>query len=374
MKSRIEKLEEIKTFKAVDAFLITSLLSIKYLCGYFYNFEIGHSPFQFIPAALFVAPSGTAVLVIADNETDQLHDIDPLIAIKQYSSYSYEKPLSFSTDFPGKLLNVLKNNDERKMRLGIEPDSMPASVAGYISREYPDFQLIDISVDLAQLRIIKDRDEIASIQKAAHLCDVGQEAVLKYAKPGMTELELFSLVRGEMEKAACKRVPMMADLVCGKRTFEGGGNPSSAKIAPGDLILSDLTPCLDGYWGDTCNTVTVGKASPEQRSHFNLIKDTLAKALDAIKPGVRACDIDSLLRKELSRAGQYGHHSGHGVGIAYHEEPRIVPYNQMELKAGMVIALEPAIYSGGYGIRLEHLVVVTETGCEIISEFEHKLS
>ncbi len=123
--------------------------------------------------------------------------------------------------------------------------------------------------------MVKDDDELEKIRSAVRLCDVGQEAVINYAKPGMTELELFKMVMGDMELAAGKRIPIMTDLVAGLRTFEGGGNPSMNKIQEGDLILSDLTPCLNGYWGDTCSTVILGKPSAKQSDHFKMVKDAL---------------------------------------------------------------------------------------------------
>jgi Xaa-Pro aminopeptidase len=189
----------------------------------------------------------------------------------------------------------------------------------------------------------------------------------------MTELELFSLMRPEMETSVGTRLPLMLDLVCGTRTEEGGGNPSNKIIQQGDLILSDLTPCLNGYWGDTCNTMVVGKPTDEQRRNFKQIEEALQMAINFIRPGVKAMKVDQLLRNHLVSFGEYSHHSGHGVGTNYHEEPRIVPYNEMILEANMVIALEPAIYTNGYGIRLEHLVLVTESGCETISKFKHCL-
>jgi len=182
----------------------------------------------------------------------------------------------------------------------------------------------------------------------------------------MTELELFARVRGDMESAAGQRVPMMTDLVSGERTAEGGGNPSGRIMKPGNLVLSDLTPCLDGYWGDTCNTIALGKPNSEQGKVYHKVRKALERALDAIKPGIRACDVDRLMREAVAPYG-YDHHSGHGVGLAYHEEPRIVPYNQTILEPGMVIALEPGIYTAGFGIRLEELVVLNQSGCEVIS-------
>lgn len=372
MKYRIEKLDRISGTKNIDAFLLTSSASLKYLSGYFYNFEIGPSPFQLIPAALFVIPSHYSGLVIADNESDQLADLDSRIKVNPYASYSYEKPLDYSASFCIKLLELVAQNGMKRARIGVEADSLPYSICESLSLNYPDIDLVDVSADLLTLRMVKDEHELSLINAATHLCDIGQEAVIKYARPGITELDLFKMVRGDMESAAGKRIPMMTDLVSGLRTFEGGGNPSTKNIASGDLILSDLTPCLNGYWGDTCNTIVLGKPTNQQSDHFKMVKEALELGVNAIKPGVRAKAIDQLMRKHLSSAGQYGHHSGHGVGIAYHEEPRIVPYNDIVLEPNMVIALEPAIYHDNYGIRLEHIVAVTRTGCEVLSQFKHR--
>jgi Xaa-Pro aminopeptidase len=370
MAYRIERLNKISEVKGIDAFLITSPISVRFLCGYFYNFEIGPSPFHFLPAALFVVPSQIAGLVIADNETDQLAALDVRIAVNRYSSYVYDKPLDYLSRFLVKIHELIKQSGIGTARIGIESDSLPFSLAESLTFKFPEIKLVNISRDLEHLRLIKDSDELDLIRAATHLCDIGQEAVLKYAKPGMTELELFTLVRGDMDTATGKRVPMMADMVCGSRTAEGGGNPSGKKIISGDLILSDLTPCLNGYWGDSCNTVVVEEPTSGQRKTFSEVKKALDIAINAIRPGVKAMEIDRLMRSHI---GNFPHHGGHGVGIMYHEEPRIVPYNDMELASNMVIALEPAIYKKDYGIRLEHMVVVTEYGCEILTKFQHCL-
>jgi Xaa-Pro dipeptidase len=372
MAYRVDRLNKIVEAKDIDAFLFTSSISVKYMCGYFYNFEIGSSPFHLIPAALVVVPSKITALVIADNETDQISGLDVRISVKQYTSYVYKKPLDFLSQFLIRIHEIIIDCGIDDARIGIEANALPYSIAESLSLTYPKIKFVDITQDLAYLRMIKDSDELSFIRSTTHLCDIGQEAVLKYGKPGISELELFTLVRGDMDAAAGKRVPIMADMVSGARTFEGGGNPSDKKIMSGDLVLSDLTPCLNGYWGDTCNTVVIGKPTQIQIEYFNLVKEALDLGINAIKPGVRASTIDQLMRRHLSSVEGYKHHSGHGVGLAYHEDPRIVPYNDTELIPNMVIAIEPAIYNDGYGIRLEHLVAVTQTGCEVLSKFNHR--
>jgi Xaa-Pro aminopeptidase len=366
--SRYERLAVIQKETRVDAFLFTSPSTVKWLSNYFYNFETGPSPFHLLPSALLIVPGQLLSLVIADNETFSTSAGRQAMSVISYASYSYEKPLDYSLQFLNKLHTLLKQVGLTKASIGIEQDFLPYVVAKTIGLKYPAIGWIDVTREITSLKAVKDADEIMQIRAACCLCDIGQAAVVKHAQAGMTELELFNFARLEMEASAGTRVPVMADLVSGKRTATGGGIPTSKVIQPGDLILSDITPCLNGYWGDSCNTMIVGTPNSSQREAFKRVSEALHIAIHVIRPGVKAMEIDSLMRKHI---GDFPHHGGHGVGTQYHEEPRIVPCNAMELVPNMVIALEPGIYNPDFGIRLEHLVLVTETGCEILTKFEH---
>jgi Xaa-Pro dipeptidase len=372
VKERINRLNELKKNKNVDVFLFTSPPSIKCFSGYYFNFETGPSPFHLLPATLFVAPFENSVLLLADSETDKLAAIHSGVTVIKYSGYVYEEPLQFTKDFLLQLLKTIKENGASNARIGIEKNTFPHSLEKALSEQYPGIKYIDVTDELNILKAIKDEDEIDHIRKAAHLADIGQAAVLQYAKEGITELELFSKVRLAMETAAGARVPVMTDLVSGKATASGGGNPTNKVINKNDLILSDLTPCLNGYWGDSCNTMFVGTATAEQKKIFTLVKEALETGIHTIRPGMQAKEVDAVMRKHLEREGGFGHHGGHGVGTVYHEEPRIVPYNTMILQPGMIIALEPAVYKDDYGIRLEHLILVTNNGCDILTKFNHR--
>jgi len=370
MLHRIERLKNLGKTKNIDAFLLTSPSTIKCLSGYFYNFEIGPSPFQILPSALVFVPEEIAVLIIADNESLATPVKGIGILLKPYSSYVHEKPLDYTNQFIIKLQEVLIQNKITDVRIGIEGNSLPYVVAQFLRLNYPNIKLIDVSEGIIKIKTIKDIDETDNIRQAAKLCDIGQAAVMKHARPGISELELFNLVRLEIEASVGTRVPLMADLVSGAGTASGGGIPSNRVIQNGDPVLCDLTPCLNGYWGDSCNTFVVGQSSSVQRKSFALVKEALNIAINSIQPGVKAMEIDRLMRRHI---GNFPHHGGHGVGTLYHEEPRIVSYNNMILEPDMVIALEPGIYEKEYGIRLEHLVLVTETGCELLTKFQHCL-
>jgi Xaa-Pro dipeptidase len=369
MISRILKLSEIKKGKHVDAFLIGSASSVKYFSGYFFYFEYGSSPFHLLPAILMVVPDQDVALILADNEMGQSSYIDPIITVILYESYTYEKPPNPAGECLKKICAFIEKNKLGSSRIGMEPGSIPFLIAQKLDELYPSIEWVDISADITRLKSVKDSDEIEYIRQAAGLADIGQEAVLKYAREGMTELELFALVHRDMEAATGFRVPLMSDLSSGTGTNSGGGMPTNKIIQSGDLVLSDFQPCLQGYWGDSCNTMVVGAARAGQKKIFIRVKEALEIGIQAIKPGVRASEIDYLMRKYI---GDYPHHSGHSVGTAYHEGPRITPYNETELEPGMVIALEPAIYKEDYGVRLEHLMLVTANGSELLTQFKHR--
>lgn len=370
-KSRIEKLKELQKKYPADAFFISSAPSVKYFSGYFFYFEYGTSPFHLLPAICLAVPGGNTSLIIADNELGQASLENPAFEVTPYESYRFEQAPDPATGAVEKIEVFLLKNKLTAATIGIEYNSIPYRIIKTLEEKFPGIQWIDVGEAMAKLRMIKDDDEIDAIRRAAALADIGQEAVLKFARPGMTELEVFALIHRDMEASAGCRVPLMSDLSTGIGTNGGGGMPTNRIISKGDPLLSDFQPCLQGYWGDSCSTVIIGdEPTADQKKTFSLVKETLYIGIEAIRPGIPAKEVDRLMRNHL---GNYPHHSGHSVGTAYHEEPRITPYNDTILEAGMIIALEPAIYQPNYGMRLEHLMLVTDKGSELLTKFKHRL-
>lgn len=372
---RLQRVRAVARKKELDALLITAPGSVKCFSGYWYNFETGPSPFHILPAILLIQPENDLALLLADNEADKANTLLPGIISHIYPSYTYETPLQFEAGFYDEVRKILSPvRSKAPVRLGVELHSSPHGLYQVLAADHPRVELIDVTKEIQAVKAIKDADEVAFIRNAAHLADTGQAAVLQYAKPGMTELELFAKVRFQMENTAGTRVPVMTDLICGEATASGGGNPSNRIIREYDLVLSDLTPCLQGYWGDSCSTIIMGAPTAEQERIFRLVQEALEIGISTVRPGVKAKDVDHVMRHHLAGEGNFGHHGGHGVGTGYHEEPRIVPYNNNILEPGMVIALEPAIYKPSYGIRLEHLLLVTDNGCEVLTHFRHRFT
>ena len=140
-------------------------------------------------------------------------------------------------------------------------------------------------------------------------------------------------------------------------------------------MICDLAPRINGYWGDSCSSFTVGGGgSPAYQKMFDTAKLTLDLAISEIRPGLKVSELDRTLRDFMQKSGfSYPHHSGHGIGTSVHEYPRLVPDEHALLEENMIIMVEPGTYIDGIGgVRTEHMIRVSRTGCEVLTDFEMK--
>jgi Xaa-Pro aminopeptidase len=152
-------------------------------------------------------------------------------------------------------------------------------------------------------------------------------------------------------------------------------------LADGDLLVLDFGGVLDGYCSDLTRTVAIGRPSAESRRLYDAVSDAQQAAIAAVRPGVEASAVDAAARSVLEGRGlgeAFGHGTGHGLGLAVHEEPRIGrprPDSPPVLLApGMVFTIEPGAYLPGFGgVRIEDDVLVTDTGCEVLTTVRRDL-
>jgi Xaa-Pro aminopeptidase len=346
MERRVRALDVARRAGA-EALLASTPAAVVWLTGFAAEIDSGPNPFSLPPLAL-LAGDDPPVLIVSSDDAEGA-------AATGCEVHSY---LGFSVDpidAIGGASRALAAVVGRR-RVGIEAGALPAALSAGLD-------WVDIGVELARVRAIKDSDELPLIRAAIELCDVGQREARLRAEPGLTELELWARVRGAIESAAGARTPILADLVAGPRTAATGGAPENRTMGEGELVLCDLVPRRSGYWGDSCATFALGEPSAVAVSSHRSASDRLARVLDAVRPGVVAGDLDALARNGLD----YPHHSGHGLGCGWHEEPRIVPGSETVLEEGMVVAFEPGCYEHAEGVRVEQVVLVTADGCEILS-------
>jgi len=354
-----------------DAALISNPSTLTWLTGYAAPIETGPDPFVGGPALAWVSDDGVTA-VASDAESPALQALG--IEVQAYDGYTVQEPLDCAKRM-AQALQVLLAKDKAlrggmHKTVAVEQHTLSATLLFTLQSVLPYASRVSIDEDLSALRIIKTPDEIVKIRAALALCDHAQAYMREIIQPGMSELQLWGLMRAQLEARVGTRLPMLADLVSGPGTAEIGGLPTNRVLQSGDAVIFDFVPRLEGYWGDCCATLFVDEPSPELKRLRQVSHDALRRGIDAARPGVRASDLDKLLRKCVQDAGyaSYPHHTGHGVGVTYHEGPRIVPYEAQVLEAGMVIALEPGVYVPGVGgARMEDVVLITPDGCEVLT-------
>ncbi len=354
--------------------IITSPDPVCYATGFESPYETGPSPFGGGPATALVAPDGTAHLVVVNTELGGAQ------ASRAASSTGYE---GFSTDHP---LHGWTEHADAVARVaadvGLSGDvaveratfgwAMGEALAGLADRFVP------FDAQLSNARMVKTADEIVAMRRAAEVTAVGQREALRASTAGRTELEVFSDIRRAMETAAGGRICVAGEYSSGvDRTPAVFDWPRNRPLEVGDPVVADIAPRVAGYWGDSCNTLVIGgEPSAEQRRVLAAAQAGIEKACESLRPGITAAEFDAGVRAAVIAAGgvDYVHHSGHGIGTSVHENPRLVSGDHTVLQPGMVIMCEPATYLPGVAsARLEWMFLVTETGNEVLTDFEHRI-
>ena len=153
--------------------------------------------------------------------------------------------------------------------------------------------------------------------------------------------------------------------------------PSSRALQPGDAVVVDIGGTMpSGYCSDCTRVYAVGSPPAEFTAYYEVLRDAQEAACAAVRPGVTAEAVDAAAREPITEAG-YGpdfvHRTGHGIGLETHEDPYIVAGNAEPLEPGMAFSVEPGIYPGPHGARIEDIVVCTDQGYERLNHVTREL-
>lgn len=362
----LQRLGEVLRSQGVAGALLSNPSTLTWLTGYAPPIQFGPSPFEAGPALAWWTPEGVT-LVVSNLESAAAKVSGAQVL--EYVGYTIEEPLAPLEKQRAVLIELLKHAGRLK-GIGVEADTLGAALLEALRSTCSKAELKPVDRDLEALRVVKTQEEIAKLRAVVRLCDQAQALTRDVLRGGLTELEMWGAMKARLEAAAGVRLPILADFVGGVRTAEVGGPPGAYRLQPGDPLMADIVARFGGYWGDNTDVHFVGEPKPELARAYRAVLTTLRAGIAAVRPGVKAKDLDTQMRAVIRENGfePYPHHSGHGVGTAYHEEPRIVPYNDRALEPGMVLALEPGVYLPGLGgIRLEDVVLVNQDGCEVLT-------
>ena len=218
-----------------------------------------------------------------------------------------------------------------------------------------------------EIRSVKTDAEIEKILAAQRIAEQAYDYILGFIRPGVTEREIGLELDFYMLSHGADALSFETIAVSGVNTSMPHGVPSDKKVEIGDFVTMDYGAVKDGYHSDMTRTIAVGKVNDEQRRVYDTVLRAQLASLAAFKAGVSCFDGDKAARDVIKAAGYgdcFGHGTGHGVGVEIHEFPRVSPVSKAILRAGHVVTAEPGIYlPGKFGVRIEDMALITETGC-----------
>ena len=258
-----------------------------------------------------------------------------------------------------------------------------ADFAGIMYTEYKTYlghvasdHIIDLSDTIMAQRRIKDAGEIALIARGAKCNDALFAHLCRIIKPGMSEMDVMAEIVYYMHKHGARSAfpPIVAS---GENGSLPHAVPGSAKLKAGDFVTMDYGAKFGGYCSDFTRTIGISDIDKGRQKVYDIVKTAGETAQRAMKPGQKMCDIDAAAREYIASKGYgqaFGHGLGHGVGLAIHEAPSLSAASKLAMAAGMVVTVEPGIYiKSKYGVRIEDLCVITQSGCENLSSAPREL-
>lgn len=228
------------------------------------------------------------------------------------------------------------------------------------------------------VRSQKDSDEAVLMREASIINDKAMGEIIKRVHGGVTEEEVSSQMIDIYKSFGADGYSFDPLVGFGESAAIGHYEGGSRVIKEGDCVLIDVGCIKDNYCSDMTRTFFYKSVSEEHKKVYEIVKKAQQAAIDAVKPGVRFCDIDKTARDIITAAGygdKFTHRLGHSIGIECHEYGDVSSKNENILKPGMVFSIEPGIYlEGDVGVRIEDLVMVTEDGAEVLNKFTKELT
>ncbi|MBM2811842.1 MAG: Aminopeptidase family protein [Chloroflexi bacterium] len=264
--------------------------------------------------------------------------------------------------------------------LGVEADYVPHGLWLELAESLHDVADLKPSGPLVdRLRMVKDANEMEALRASISLNDAAFSHLVHTVHPGMAETALAWELEDFVRRHGAEGVSFDPITVGGPNTAIPHAVPSDRPIRADELVLFDIGTRLGGYCSDMTRTFCIDSVQPRLREIWNVVLDAQLAAEAAARPGMSGRDVDAVARNVIEKAG-YGeafvHGTGHGVGLEIHEPPWITHSRGADvLLPGMVFSIEPGVYLPGLGgVRIEDLVVLTESGAEVLCASPKRLA
>lgn len=254
---------------------------------------------------------------------------------------------------------------------------MPSSLYLEIDAGLPHGSLLVATHLVERLRLTKSDKEIELLREAARLTGLGIEAATKALEEGVTEIQVVAEAYSAMLGNGAEEIAFTPQVSFGENTCVCMAPASQKPLQRGEMVVFDMGCLYHHYVGDLSRTRLLGQPSSEQRRIYETTLEAQEAAVEAVKPGVKAGDVDHVARSIIEEAGYgqyFDHWLGRGVGLDLHERPWMDVSDETILEPGMVFSVEPGIYLPEIGgARIEDTILVTESGHEVLSDVDKSL-
>ena len=306
-------------------------------------------------ACLLVKADGTVVFHTDFRYVPMVHRVAPWLKVDDIKKVGGARPF--------------RSGRAKLLKMGYESSITHARFM-QLEKAFPGATFADIDANVKELRAVKTADELAKLRAAEALNDAIWSEAQKKFKPGMTEKDMARVIQHLMIERGDGEA--FETIVCvGKNAAECHHVPDDTVWNGREPVLVDMGVKLDGYCSDMTRNMVPARPSKLYKKVYGLVLEANRRAIAAAKPGMTAGALDKVARDFLTQEGfgkAFGHSLGHGVGIEIHEAPWAARKQKMVLRPGMSVTIEPGLYlEGNLGVRIEDLVLITETGCEVIS-------
>ncbi len=256
-------------------------------------------------------------------------------------------------------------------RIGYEPARMTCDAFEAVKKDLPmRAAMTAVSGWIEELRMVKSEEEADAIRRSVETNSRAFEYTVARIKAGIPERDLAAELEYRMRKFGASKPAFETIVAAGARSALPHAQPTGAKIA-GGFVVVDMGAVQDGYCSDMTRMLYAGVADAKAKRMYKAVLEAQLAAIDAVRPGVTAGRVDAAARGVLKGYGldkTFIHSTGHGLGLEIHEPPRLGKKDKTKLKAGMAITIEPGVYVEGVGgVRIEDTVLVTSTGCEVLT-------
>jgi len=258
--------------------------------------------------------------------------------------------------------------------LAFEADTLTWSQHDGIATSWgEDLLLAPTHSVIEQLRSRKDQAEIDRIEAAAGIVDHALEQALGELRPGQTEVGFARALEGEIRGSGADDIGFDTIVAAGPNGAIPHHSPGPRQMQAGDLVIVDCGALVDGYRSDMTRTFCLGRLTPEQAHHLEIVTAAQQAGFEAMQAGTGTVEVDSAARAVIDDAGwgdEFAHGTGHGIGLDIHELPRVGKGVPDVYEVGTVATVEPGVYLPGQGgVRIEDTCVVEHDGARRLTGF-----